>query len=59
MTTDKQIRAMIEDAIPLNPKCEVERTRELARRAALRIQIERLLRDQRKQQPYEPREEIK
>lgn len=56
MTMDKQIKRIIEEAIPLNPTCEVERKREIERRAKLRIDIESLLRVV---VHFEPRTEIK
>jgi len=47
---------MVEVAIPLDPKCAVNRALQMERRARLRIEIEELLRDKR---PYEPREQLK
>lgn len=41
---EKQIKAIIERAIPLDMTCEIKRTEQLARRARLRIDIEDLLR---------------
>ena len=52
----KQIKEIIKDAIPLNPTCEIERKKEIERRARLRTDIEELLRTIK---PYEPRTEIK
>ena len=50
------IREIINKAIPLHPTCEVERAKEMERRAALRIDIEALLRDKK---PYDPRTQLK
>lgn len=55
-TQDKRIRQIVEQAIPLNPKCAIERDKEIKRRAQLRIEIEQLLRDTK---PYDPRTELK
>ena len=54
---DKKITQIINDAIPLNPTCAIERSKEIARRAKLRIEIEALLRD--RSQPYMPQMEYK
>lgn len=51
-----KIKKIIEEAIPLDPKCEVKRRAEIARRAKLRIAIEELLREVK---PYDPRTETK
>lgn len=51
-----KIRKIIEEAIPLDPKCEVKRRAEIARRAKLRIAIEELVREVK---PYDPRTEHK
>lgn len=47
-----KIREIVERAIPLDPKCEVNRKEQMERRARLRIDIEDLLRTVR---PYDPR----
>lgn len=51
-----KIKKIIEEAIPLDPKCEVKRRAEIARRAKLRIAIEELVREVK---PYDPRTETK
>jgi hypothetical protein len=51
-----KIRKIVEEAIPLDPKCEVKRRAEIARRAKLRIAIEELVREVK---PYDPRTETK
>lgn len=51
-----KIKKIIEEAIPLDPKCEVKRREEIRRRAKLRISIEELLREVK---PYDPRTEHK
>ena len=56
MIMDKELRQIIERAIPLNPNCAIERAKEIERRARLRIDIEDLIR---KVKPYDPRTEIK
>lgn len=48
----KQIRDIIEDAIPLTMDCEIKRSAEIKRRAKLRADIEDLIRD--KSKPFEP-----
>lgn len=48
---------IVNEAIPLNPTCATERSKEIARRAKLRIEIEALLRD--RSQPYKPELEYK
>ncbi len=53
----QEIKAIIEEAIPLDPSCEVRRTDELRRRARLRIRLEELLRD--RSQPFKPDLEYK
>jgi len=50
------IRAIVERAIPLNPTCAIERTKEIERRARLRLDIEDLLREVK---PFDPRTELK
>lgn len=51
-----KIKKIIEEAIPLDPKCEVKRRAEIARRAKLRLAIEELVREVK---PYDPRTETK
>lgn len=51
-----KIKKIIEEAIPLDPKCEVKRRAEIARRAKLRLAIEELVREVK---PYDPRTEHK
>ena len=51
-----KIKKIVEEAIPLDPKCEVKRRAEIARRAKLRIAIEELVREVK---PYDPRTETK
>ena len=41
---EKLIKKIVEEAIPLDPKCEQKRSEELARRAKLRLDIEGLVR---------------
>lgn len=41
---EKQIKRIVEEAIPLDPKCEQNRAEQLARRAKLRFEIEGLIR---------------
>ena len=55
-----RLKQIIEDAIPLNQKCAIERNKEILRRAKLRLDIEELMREQKpKLQSYEPRTELK
>lgn len=56
MTTEIIIREIINRAIPLNPTCAIERSKEMERRARLRIDIEELLQ---RRKPFDPRTEMK
>lgn len=56
MTTEIQIKEIVNRAIPLDPKCAIKRSVEMERRARLRIDIEELFR---KPKPYDPRTEMK
>lgn len=52
-----KIKDIVERAIPLTMDCEIKRSAELKRRAALRIEIEQLLRDN--SVPFAPTLEFK
>jgi hypothetical protein len=56
MNTETIIREIVNRAIPLHPTCAIERTKEMERRARLRIDIEELVR---KPKPYDPRTDLK
>ena len=56
--TTQEIKYKVEQAIPLNPSCEVVRIAQIEARAAVRVLIEELMRD-RKLQPFEPRTQVK
>ena len=56
MNTETIIREIVNRAIPLHPTCAIERTKEMERRARLRIDIEELVR---KPKPYNPVTELK
>ena len=58
MITERQIRDIIERAIPLDPKCAIKRANQMERRARLRLDIEEMVRVA-KPVPYEPRTEMK
>lgn len=57
MTTESQIKAIVEKHIPLDPKCANKRSEQMAQRAALRLDLEYLFRDIAK--PYDPRTQLK
>ncbi len=48
------MQKIIEDAIPLDMKCEQKRKAEIQRRAKLKINIEELISEEKKKQPYHP-----
>lgn len=53
------IKKIIESAIPLTPDCDIKRKNEIERRARLRMDIEELIREEKKKQPYQPDLEYK
>lgn len=56
MTTEKQIKIIIERNISLDPTCQIKRNEQMKQRIMLRIQLEELFR---KIQQYEPRTDFK
>lgn len=56
MTTETIIREIVNKAIPLHPTCAIERSKEMERRARLRIEIEELIR---RPKPFNPVTELK
>ena len=58
MTTETRIKKIIEQNIPLDPKCETKRREQILQRVQLRLQIEELIRGLSLQQ-YEPRTQLK
>jgi len=56
MNTETIIREIVNRAIPLHPTCAIERTKEMERRARLRIDIEELVRSPK---PFNPVTETK
>lgn len=59
MQTTIIIREIVNNAIPLHPTCQIERAKDMERRARLRIAIEDLLRREKPLQPFEPRTQLK
>lgn len=57
MTTESKIKEIVENHIPLDPKCAVKRSEQMAQRAGLRLDLEYLFREVAK--PYDPRTELK
>lgn len=58
MITESQIKEIIERAIPLDPKCAINRSLQMERRARLRLDIEEMVRIA-KPVPFDPRTQLK
>lgn len=59
MTIENRIKIIVENNIPLDPKCQVKRKEQMLQRVQLRLQIERLFRELSSLQNYEPRTQLK
>lgn len=59
MTTENRIKKIVEDNIPLDPKCETKRKQQIYQRIQIRMQVEELIRNLSLTQTFEPRTEYK
>lgn len=59
MTTETRIKKIVEDNIPLDPKCEMNRKQQMYQRIQIRLQVEELIRGLSLSQTFEPRTEFK
>lgn len=60
MTTETRVKKIVEDNIPLDPKCETKRKEQIKQRIMIRMQVEELIRGlSLSQLPFEPRTEYK
>jgi len=59
MTIETRIKIIVENNIPLDPKCQVKRKEQILQRVQLRLQIEVLFRELSSLQNYEPRTQLK